>query len=92
MNPTGITRRVDDLGRVVMPKEIRRTLLIREGDPLEFFVSDDGVLLKKVYTEDGISSILHDLRAYIENDGIFCRNSELLKKVGEIEDMVKQLE
>lgn len=42
MRATGIVRRIDDLGRVVIPKEIRRTLRIKEGDPLELFVSSDG--------------------------------------------------
>ena len=43
MRATGIIRRVDDLGRVVIPKEIRRIVRIREGDPLEIFVEDGGV-------------------------------------------------
>ncbi len=47
MKPTGIVRRVDDLGRVVMPKELRRTLRIRDGDPLEVYVSNDSVMLRK---------------------------------------------
>ena len=42
MKATGIVRRIDDLGRVVIPKEIRRNLRIREGDPLEIFVDRDG--------------------------------------------------
>lgn len=42
MKATGIVRRIDDLGRVVIPKEIRRTIRIREGDPLEIYLSDDG--------------------------------------------------
>lgn len=46
MKATGIVRRVDDLGRVVIPKEIRRNLKIREGDPLELFVDDGGVMFK----------------------------------------------
>ena len=46
MKATGIVRRIDDLGRVVIPKEIRRNLGIREGDPLELFVADGGVLFK----------------------------------------------
>ncbi len=41
LKATGIVRRIDDLGRVVIPKEIRRTLRIREGDPLEIFVDRD---------------------------------------------------
>ena len=47
MKATGIIRRVDDLGRVVIPKEIRRTLKIREGDPLEIFVENDYVCFQK---------------------------------------------
>lgn len=47
MKATGIVRRVDDLGRVVIPKEIRRTVNIREGDPLEIFFQDGGVVFKK---------------------------------------------
>ena len=50
MKATGIVRRIDDLGRVVIPKEIRRTLRIREGDPLEIFVDHDGeVILKNIH-------------------------------------------
>ena len=48
MRATGIVRRIDDLGRVVVPKEIRRTMRIKEGDPLEIFTdSEGGVILKK---------------------------------------------
>lgn len=43
MKATGIVRRIDDLGRVVIPKEIRRTLRLREGDPLEIYTDEDGV-------------------------------------------------
>ena len=47
MKATGIVRRIDDLGRVVIPKEIRRTMRIREGDPLEIFTDRDELMLKK---------------------------------------------
>ena len=48
MKATGIVRRIDDLGRVVIPKEIRRTMRIREGDPLEIYTDRDGeVIFKK---------------------------------------------
>lgn len=50
MKATGIVRRIDDLGRVVIPKEIRRTMRIREGDPLEIFVSNDGEVIFKKYS------------------------------------------
>lgn len=46
MVSTGIVRRIDDLGRIVIPKEIRRRFKIKEGDPLEMFVSDEGIVVK----------------------------------------------
>ena len=53
MKATGIVRRIDDLGRVVIPKEIRRTLHIRESDPLEIFTSNDGEVIFKKYSPMG---------------------------------------
>ena len=50
MKATGIVRRIDDLGRVVIPKEIRRTMRIREGDPLEIYTSRDGDVIFKKYS------------------------------------------
>jgi AbrB family transcriptional regulator (stage V sporulation protein T) len=49
MKATGIVRRIDDLGRVVIPKEIRRTMRIREGDPLEIYTSREGEVIFKKY-------------------------------------------
>lgn len=53
MKATGIVRRIDDLGRVVIPKEIRRTLRIREGDPLEIFTDKEGGVIFKKYSQMG---------------------------------------
>ena len=53
MKATGIVRRIDDLGRVVIPKEIRRTQRIREGDPLEIFTTGDGEVVFKKYSPMG---------------------------------------
>ncbi len=53
MKATGIVRRIDDLGRVVIPKEIRRTLKIREGEALEIFTSDNGEVVFKKYSPVG---------------------------------------
>lgn len=50
MKATGIVRRIDDLGRVVIPKEIRRTMRIREGDPLEIYTNPDGEVIFKKYS------------------------------------------
>ncbi len=53
MKATGIVRRIDDLGRVVIPKEIRRTMRIREGDPLEIYTSREGEVIFKKYSQLG---------------------------------------
>ena len=58
MKATGIVRRIDDLGRVVIPKEIRRTMRIREGDPLEIFTDKDGGVILKKY------SVMGDIEEY----------------------------
>ena len=50
MKATGIVRRIDDLGRVVIPKEIRRTLRLREGTPLEIFTDREGEIILKKYS------------------------------------------
>lgn len=52
MKATGIVRRIDDLGRVVIPKELRRNLKIRDGDPLEIYVNDDMICFKKYQPYD----------------------------------------
>ena len=57
MKATGIVRRIDDLGRVVIPKEIRRTLRIREGDPLEIFTDREGEIILKKYSPIGELSV-----------------------------------
>ena len=53
MRATGIVRRIDDLGRIVIPKEIRRTMRIREGDPLEIFTESNGMVVFKKYSPIG---------------------------------------
>ena len=69
MKATGIVRRIDDLGRVVIPQEIRRTMRIREGDPLEIYTSSDGEVIFKKYSVIGemsenatqVADIMHKL-------------------------------
>lgn len=53
MKATGIVRRIDDLGRIVIPKEIRRTMRIHEGDPLEIFTESNGTVIFKKYSPIG---------------------------------------
>lgn len=53
MKATGIVRRIDDLGRIVIPKEIRKTLKVREGEPLEIYTDRDGQIILKKYSPMG---------------------------------------
>lgn len=64
MKATGIVRRIDELGRIVIPKELRRTLKIKEGDPLEIFTQRDGELIFKKYSP--ISAIEDFAEGYAE--------------------------
>lgn len=51
MKATGIVRRIDDLGRIVIPKEIRKTMHVREGDPLELYICENGIMFRKYKQE-----------------------------------------
>lgn len=53
MKATGVIRKIDELGRLVIPKEIRTTMKIREGDPMEIFIDRDGVIILKKYSTVG---------------------------------------
>jgi AbrB family transcriptional regulator (stage V sporulation protein T) len=72
MKATGIVRRIDDLGRVVIPKEIRRTMRIREGDPLEIYTDREGEVIFKKYSPIG------------ELNSFAAQYAETLHKTGEI--------
>ncbi len=62
MKATGIIRKIDDLGRIVIPKEIRRSMRIREGDPLEIYTNRDGeVIFKKYSLLEGVEDFAADL-------------------------------
>ena len=63
MKATGIVRRIDDLGRIVIPKEIRRTLRIRESDPLEIFTDREGEIILKKYSPIGEMGIPGEMSA-----------------------------
>ena len=77
MKATGIVRRIDDLGRVVIPKEIRRTLRIREGDPLEIFTDREGEIILKKYSPIG------ELAAFAGMDQVVAASGNGRKEVQE---------
>ena len=96
MKATGIVRRIDDLGRVVIPKEIRRTMRIREGDPLEIYTSKEGEVIFKKYSLlgdvddianefcDALSKNVHAIIAVTDRDTVIAvaggGKKELLEK------------
>lgn len=67
MKSTGIVRRIDELGRIVIPKEIRKTLKIREGDTLEIYVEKDSIILKKFSHLNNLNSIAERIVSIISN-------------------------
>lgn len=70
MRATGIIRRVDDLGRVVIPRDIRRTMGIREGEPLEIFTTDNGVMFQKLDNDFAheTENLRDRIEAYMDED------------------------
>ena len=78
MKSTGIIRRIDDLGRVVIPREIRRTLNLKEGDPLEMFIADKMLCLQKYHAGDGYKETIEHLIANLDG-GIEVENSAEIK-------------
>lgn len=85
MRATGIIRRIDDLGRVVIPKEIRRNCNIREGEPLEIFLQDGGVVFKK-YNPDyhkELTNTLQDAADYYDDYEDDRAIAEQLRKIAQ---------
>ena len=99
MKATGIIRRVDDLGRIVIPRDIRRKMQIKESEPMEFFVDKDAIVIKKIHTnsytlrqtEDWVE--LLDEKGKVLVEGHSLRPEEILTalnidfEVEEVEEM-----
>ncbi len=90
MKTIGIVRKIDDLGRVVIPREIRRNLGIREGDPFEIFMDEDEIILRKYNAsigleqhvrrlEDAFSEVKNEMDADTANQ--ICEHIEALKNI-----------
>ena len=87
MKATGIVRRIDDLGRVVVPKEIRRTLRIREGDPMEIFTDREGEIILKKYSPIGELSLFAQQYSDAVNNAIghivcICDKDQIIAAAG----------
>lgn len=87
MKATGIVRRIDDLGRVVIPKELRRTMRLREGAPLEIFTEKDGELIFKKYSPIGeltdfAADLCESLRKASEASVAICDRDSVIAAAG----------
>ena len=91
MKATGIVRRIDDLGRVVIPKAVRRTIGIQEGDPLEIFLENDAVVFQKYYPNrlDGLASAIRSAADdYDDYEGDKATSDRLREIAKEIENLL----
>jgi AbrB family looped-hinge helix DNA binding protein len=88
MKALGIVRRIDDLGRVVIPKEIRRSLKIREGDAIEMYREDDMICLKKVETEKDFIKDVEKMNYDIAELLYDWNNREELSAIAEAFDVI----
>ena len=90
MKETGILRRIDELGRIVVPKEIRKKLKIREGDNLDIFVSEDNVILKKYSPLNDLELILSVmLDAYKKISNVIVVVTDLTKVIASTKSEVE---
>lgn len=91
MKSNGIVRRIDDLGRVVIPKEVRRSMRINEGDPLELFVEGDVLCFKKYDTRPELQQTLDSLENQItDSDTLSCIDPDDAAAIRVIIKMLKK--
>lgn len=80
MKATGIIRRIDDLGRIVIPKEIRRNMNIREGDPMEIYLDGDNRVVFEKYNS-GLLPFIHNLADRVEDNEYDTLSPESVKEI-----------
>lgn len=94
MKSTGIVRRIDELGRIVIPKEIRRTMHIHEGDPLEIYTEKDGITLKKYSALNRMAASAQELlQAFYNMYNItawICDREGMLASCGQVPESAHQ--
>ena len=93
MKATGVVRRIDDLGRVVIPKEIRKTLRIKEGEPLEIFTDREGQVILKKYSPIGLSKTTGHIACITDKDTVIAVSGGSKKEYLEqnVSDELEQL-
>ncbi|OUB93398.1 AbrB family transcriptional regulator [Bacillus thuringiensis serovar medellin] len=87
MKSTGVTRKIDELGRIVLPKELRRTLGIAEKDPIEIFVEDEKIILQKYKTYDACA-----ITGDISEKNISLANGQIVLSPEGAELLIKQIQ
>jgi len=88
MKATGIIRKIDELGRIVVPKELRKAMNIKEGDGLEIFVENETIILKKYNYSQDITDVLEELRASVSSMLNFGCKQEVLDELTKIKSML----
>lgn len=92
MSETGVIRRIDDLGRIVIPKEIRKRMGIEEGDPLEIFVASEEIILRKHEISIGLKELVRRLYnefADIRSDIDSVIAEEIFKHIDALQEILK---
>jgi transcriptional pleiotropic regulator of transition state genes len=91
MRSTGIVRRIDELGRVVIPMEARRVMHLSEGDPMEVLIDMENgeIILRKFKQEETFQDAVNDMKKHVENDKDLKSKAVLLEKLEEIESILK---
>ena len=92
MRETGIIRRIDDLGRVVIPREIRKQFLIKEGDRLEIFVNKDKIILKKYDVSIGMKELVRRLDDEVKGDMETEIANNTYKHISALKDILKNMD
>jgi AbrB family transcriptional regulator (stage V sporulation protein T) len=90
MKYTGIIRRIDDLGRVIIPKEIRRTLNLKEGDPLEVYVADGMICFQKYDTGESYKENITRLIENLDEDYDMENVAEIKTKLNEALELLNE--
>lgn len=90
MKATGIIRRIDDLGRIVIPKEIRRNMNIREGDPMEIYLDGNNRVVFERYNS-GLLPFIHNLADRVEDNEYDTLSSESVKEIKGLLDKISKI-
>lgn len=94
MKATGIVRRIDDLGRVVIPKEIRRKLYIKEGDPMEIYLGENNEVIFEKYYPDEAAKLIEHLDDFTVDflDVSTIKGQQIYSQIKILKDMLKEFD